>query len=62
MKTTWIVSIYKSDKRFKAGERLVNRYKFSWMDKETIEREIKDICVLLYPKSTGWRVEADPDS
>jgi len=59
-KQDWIVSVYKTDKRSKAGERFVAKYNFSGKDRETVERELTDLSQLLYPKKNGWRFDVQP--
>jgi hypothetical protein len=56
-KTDWIVSVYKTDRRCKTGERFVARYPFSGMDRATVERELRELAVQLYPKKSGWRFD-----
>ncbi len=60
MKQDWIVTVYKRDRRTKSGERFVNRYPFSGMDRDTVERELLDLAQQLYPKRDGWRFEVQP--
>jgi len=57
MKTDWIVTVYKADKRTKAGERFVAKYPFSGMDREAVERELAALTAQLYPSTQGWRFE-----
>jgi hypothetical protein len=57
MKTDWIVAVYKADKRCKAGERFVAKYPFSGMDRETVERELRELTAQLYPQKQGWRFD-----
>lgn len=56
-KTDWIVSVYKKDRRTRAGERFVTKYPFSGMDRATVERELRELAVQLYPKASGWRFD-----
>ena len=51
----WLVTVYKTDKRCKAGERFVAKYPFSGMDRDAVERELNGLAQLLYPKKNGWR-------
>lgn len=53
----WMVAVYKADKRCKAGERFVAKYPFSGMDRETVERELRELTAQLYPKKDGWRFD-----
>lgn len=56
-KRDWIVEVYKADKRCKAGERFVAKYPFSGMDRDTVERELRELTAQLYPKKSGWRFD-----
>jgi hypothetical protein len=38
MKQDWIVSVYKIDRRCKAGERFIAKYPFSGMDRDAVGR------------------------
>jgi hypothetical protein len=60
MKQDWQVKVYKTDKRFKVGERFVSQYPFSGMDREAVERELKELANRLYPKKDGWRFDVQP--
>lgn len=57
MKTDWIVAVYKADRRCRAGERFVAKYPFSGMARDTVERELRDLAQVLYPKKSGWRFD-----
>jgi hypothetical protein len=57
MKTDWIVKVYKKDRRVKAGERFVAEYPFNSMDRDTVDRELRELTVQLYPQKDGWRFE-----
>lgn len=57
MKKDWTVAVYKIDRRCKAGERFVAKYPFTGMDRETVERELRELTVQLYPKKDGWRFD-----
>ena len=57
MKTDWIVAVYKADRRCKAGERFVAKYTFSGMDRDTVERELRELSQQLYRKKDGWRFD-----
>ena len=59
-KQDWIVSVFKTDKRCKAGERFIAKYPFSGMDRDTVERELNGLAQLLYPKKNGWRFDVQP--
>ena len=60
MKQNWIVSVYKKDRRTKSGERFVAKYPFSGMDRDTVERELRELTAQLYPQKDGWRFEVNP--
>lgn len=60
MKQDWIVTVYKRDRRTKAGERFVSRYPFNGMDRDTVERELLALSQQLYPARAGWRFEVTP--
>jgi hypothetical protein len=60
MKQDWTVTVYKRDRRTKSGERFVNRYPFSGMDRDTVERELVALAQQLYPQKQGWRFQVDP--
>ena len=60
MKQDWIVSVYKTDRRTKTGERFVSKYPFSGMDRDTVERELRELAVALYPQKSGWRFDVQP--
>jgi len=57
MKTDWTVSVYKRDRRCKAGERFVAKYPFSGMDRATVERELRELTAQLYREADGWRFD-----
>jgi len=56
-KKDWTVAVYKADKRCKAGERFVAKYPFNGMDREAVERELRELTAQLYPKKDGWRFD-----
>jgi hypothetical protein len=56
----WLVTVYKTDKRFNSGERLVSKYPFLDMDRDTLERELRELTAQLYPKKQGWRFDVQP--
>jgi hypothetical protein len=56
-KTDWIVSVYKTDRRTKTGERFVAKYPFLGMDRATVARELRELTVQLYPAKAGWRFD-----
>jgi hypothetical protein len=60
MKQDWIVTVYKTDRRCKTGERFVSKYPFKGMDRETVERELRELTVQLYPQKSGWRFDVQP--
>jgi hypothetical protein len=60
MKQDWIVYVYKRDRRCKSGERFVNRYPFSGMDRDTVGRELSALAQQLYPQAAGWRFDVQP--
>jgi hypothetical protein len=59
MRQDWLISIYRRDRRYRAGERLFIKYQLQHMDRETVDREILELRVPLYPES-GWRFEVAP--
>jgi hypothetical protein len=60
MKQDWTVTVYKRDRRTRAGERLVSRYPFKGMDQDTVARELHELAQQLYPQRDGWRFEVTP--
>ena len=60
MKQDWIVSVYKRDQRYKAGERFVARYPFKGMARDTVARELSALSQQLYPAAQGWRFDVTP--
>jgi hypothetical protein len=60
MKQDWTVSVFKIDRRCRAGERFVAKYPFTGMDRATVERELRELTQQLYPKKDGWRFEVNP--
>lgn len=60
MKQDWKVTVYKADRRTKKGERFISSYQFSGMDRDTVERELRELTAQLYPKKDGWRFEVEP--
>ena len=54
------VYIYKTDRRTKTGERFVSKYPFNGMDRDTVERELRELTAQLYPKKDGWRFDVQP--
>jgi hypothetical protein len=60
MKQDWMVTVYKRDRRTKAGERFVARYPFGGMDRATVARELRELTAQLYPEKDGWRFEVNP--
>jgi hypothetical protein len=56
-KKDWTVAVYKADKRCKAGERFIAKYPFSGMDRDAVERELRELTAQLYPKKDGWRFD-----
>lgn len=59
-KQDWIVTVFKTDKRCKSGERFIAKYPFSGMDRDTVARELKGLSHVLYPKKDGWRFDVQP--
>jgi hypothetical protein len=57
MKQDWIVSVYKIDRRCKAGERFIAKYPFSGMDRDAVGRELRELTAQLYPAKDGWRFD-----
>ncbi len=60
MEKNWTVTVYKRDGRTKAGERLVAKYPFVGMDRDAVERELRELSAQLYPKRDGWRFDVQP--
>ncbi len=60
MEKNWTVTVFKADKRCKAGERLVAKYPFVGMDRATVERELRELAAQLYPERDGWRFDVQP--
>ena len=60
MKSDWIVTVYKTDRRCKTGERFVSKYPFKGMDRDTVERELRELTAELYPQKSGWRFDVQP--
>jgi len=60
MEKNWTVTVFKADRRCKLGERLVAKYPFLGMDRDTVERELRELSVQLYPKKDGWRFDVQP--
>ena len=56
-KKDWTIAVYKTDRRCKAGERFIAKYPFSGMDRETVDRELKELSAQLYPAKDGWRFD-----
>jgi len=49
---SFIISVYKKDKRFKSGERFVSKYRFAdCRDKAAVERELAELSQALYPRT-----------
>ena len=61
-KQDWIVSVFKKDRRTKTGERFISKYPFSGMDRDTVERELRELTAQLYPKKDGWRFDVQPST
>lgn len=59
-KQDWIVSVFKTDKRCKSGERFIAKYPFSGMSRATVQRELTSLAQVLYPKKDGWRFDVQP--
>lgn len=60
MKQDWIVSVYKTDRRTRTGERFVSKYPFKGMDRDTVSRELGQLARELYPQKSGWRFDVQP--
>lgn len=60
MDKAWTVTVYKRDARCKLGERKVAKYPFVGMDREGLERELRELTAQLYPKKDGWRFDVQP--
>jgi hypothetical protein len=59
MRQDWLISIYRQDRRYRAGERLFIKYQLTGMDRSAVDREIRELRVPMYPES-GWRFEVEP--
>jgi hypothetical protein len=59
MRQDWNISIYRRDRRYRAGERLFIKYQLLDRDRAAVDREIRELRVPLYPES-GWRFEVTP--
>jgi len=57
MKTDWMVTVYKADRRCKAGERFVSKYPLKGMARDTVARELRELSAQLYPDKDGWRFD-----
>jgi len=52
--------IYKTDRRCKAGERLVNTTVWKNRDADEMKREVRELQYELWPKGRGFRIEFHP--
>jgi len=59
MKQDWTMYIYRADRRYKSGERLVSTTVWQGRTEEQMRRESAELWDL-YPMSEGWRIECVP--
>jgi hypothetical protein len=57
MKQAHTMYIYKTDRRTKAGERLVSTTVWQNRDAAEMKREVRELQYQLYPKKLGFRIE-----
>ena len=60
MKTDHTVYVYKTDRRTKAGERLVSTTVWRNRDAAEMKREVRELQYELYPARLGFRIEFHP--
>lgn len=59
MKQDYTVYLYRTDRRYKAGERPVSTTVWANLTEEDMRRECNDLYDL-YPATKGWRFECHP--
>lgn len=57
---TFTLYIYKADKRYKQGERLVSTSVWQHRDAAGMRREVSELQCELYPPELGFRMEYHP--
>ena len=57
MKQIWTMHIYKTDRRYKSGERAISTQVWLNRDEAEMRREVSELQRELYPVSKGYRVE-----
>jgi hypothetical protein len=60
MKQKWTMSIYKQDRRYKVGERLVSVSTWQHRDEAEMRREVRELQYEMWPVSKGFRIEFRP--
>jgi hypothetical protein len=60
MKQNHTMYIYKTDRRTKAGERLVSTTVWQNRDAAEMKREVRELQYQLYPARLGFRIEFHP--
>ncbi len=60
MKQKWTLSIYKRDRRCRAGERLVSVSSWQHRDEAEMRREVRELQYEMWPVSKGFRIEFHP--
>jgi hypothetical protein len=60
MKQSYTMYIYKTDKRTKAGERLVSTTVWQHRDEAEMKREVRELQYQTWPVSKGFRIEFNP--
>ena len=59
-KTSYTMYIYKSDRRKRAGERLVSTTVWQHRDDAEMRREVRELQYQTWPVSQGFRIEFVP--
>jgi hypothetical protein len=60
MKQPYTLYIYKKDRRYKAGERLVSTSTWQHRDEAEMRREIRELQYEMWPMGKGFRIECHP--
>lgn len=60
MKNGYRLVVYKRDRRFLEGERLVNTYDYEGYSGDAMQDEIFSLQQHLYKPADGWRLEFEP--
>ena len=53
----WTLRVYKQDRRYKAGERQVNEYRYNDWTQAQMAEEVRDLRNTMYRAEQGWRLE-----